>query len=157
MIGERLIATGGARLVGALALACITLTLLLGLSVALNVLQVRGKARAVGVVEAQLAAVVATAGADRKTCEAANQSANATVEVLGNELHVCRGQEQKIFEQRDLAMRQRARAQKAAEGEVYMRHEAIEAITRDNEDCRRPICRALSDELLDAPARVEDQ
>lgn len=153
MIADRLIAFGGPKLL----LLIFVLTLLLGLSVTANVLQVRGKARAVGEVKAELAAALATAGADRKTCEAVNQSANATVDLLGEELQACRGQEQKVLEQRDLAMRQRARAQKAAEGEAYMRHEAIEAIARDNEDCRRPICRALSDELLDAPARVEDQ
>lgn len=154
MLGDRLIATGGAKLVGAQALACIVLTLLLGLSIVVNVLQVRGKARAVGAVEAQLAAVVATAGADRATCETVNRNVNATVAVLGDELHACRGSEQKLDDARRLALRQRERARQAADGEARMRREAIEAIVRRDENCSRPVCRALSDELLGHPAEV---
>lgn len=153
MIADRLIAFGGPKLLALI----FVLAALLGLSLTVNVLQVRGKAKAVGEVRAELAAVQATAGADRRTCEAVNQSANATVDLLGEELQACRGQEQKVLEQRDLAMRQRARALKAAEGEAYMRHAAIEAIARNDENCRRPICRALSDELLRPTTQAPNQ
>lgn len=153
MITDRLLALGGPKML----LAILMLTLLLGLSVAANVWQVKDKARAVGDVRAELAAAQATASADRSTCEAVNRSANATVGVLGDELHACRGQEQDIAKQRDLAMRQRARALKAAEGEAYMRHKAVEAIARNDESCNRPICRALSDELLDSAVETRDK
>ena len=153
MITDRLVAFGGPKLL----LLIVVLAALLGLSLTVNVLQVRGKAEAIGEVKAELARVIATAGADRKTCEATNRSANAAVDLLEGELQACRGQEQKIIEQRDLAMRQRSRAQKAAEGEAYMRRETVEAIARNYEDCRRPICRALSDELLNTPARSPGQ
>lgn len=152
MITDRLIAFGGPKLLALI----FVLAALLGLSLTVNVLQVRGKAKAVGEVKAELAAVQATAGADRRTCEAVNQSANAAIDLLGEELQACRGQEQKIAEQRDLAMRQRSRALKAAEGEAYMRHEAIKAIARNDESCNRPICRALSDELLHPAAQTPD-
>ena len=153
MITDRLLALGSPKLL----LATVILALLLFLSAAINVWQVGDKARAVGEVEAKLASAKATADSDRNTCVAVNQSANATIAVLGDELHACRGQEQDIANQRDLALRQRARALKAAEGEAFMRREAIEAIARNDENCRRPICRALSDELLNPVSEARNQ
>lgn len=153
MITDRLSALGAPKLL----LVILILASLLGLSVAVNVWQVGDKERAVGKISADLAAAQATADSDRNTCAAVNQSANATVAVLGDELHACRGQEQRVLEQRDLALRQRARALKAAEGEAYMRRETIEAIARNDENCHRPICRALSDELLSPAPEARDQ
>ena len=130
---------------------------LLVLSVWLNIWQVGDKARAVREITAKLSVAQATADADRSACEATNQSANASITVLEGELLACRGQEQKLLDQRDLAMRQRARALKAAEGELQMRRTAIEAIARGNEGCNRSVCRTLSDELLGTTAEARDQ
>lgn len=105
----------------------------------------------------KLADAIAKGAADVTVCTSVNANAMATVEILGDELHACRGQEQKVVEQRDLALRQRKRALKAAEGEAYMRREVIEAIARNDENCSRPICRALSDELLGDKTERTDQ
>lgn len=144
MLADRVLSVGAAKLLP----ICVVLAALFAISVAVNIWQVSAKAEAVGKVEAQLAEIKAGAESDLRACEGINRNAVATVQVLGDELHACRGQEQKITEQRDLAVRQRDRARRAADGEARMRHEAIEAIARTHEDCRRPICRALSDELL---------
>lgn len=139
----------------------LVLFILLVLSVGLNIWQVGEKARAVGKVTAELTAKLsatqATADADRSACEVINRSANASIAMLGEELTACRGQEQKVLEQRDLALRQRSRALKAAEGEAQMRRAAIEAIARDDESCSRSVCRALSDELLGTGTETRNQ
>lgn len=135
----------------------LVLFILLVLSVGLNIWQVGEKARAVGEVAAKLSATQATADADRSACEVINRSANASIAMLGEELTACRGQEQKVLEQRDLALRQRSRALKAAEGEAQMRRAAVEAIARDDESCNRSVCRALSDELLGTGAETRNQ
>lgn len=129
------------------------LLILLGLSVWVNSAQ----RKAVQTLSAKLADSVAQGAADLKVCAGVNANGVVTIQVLGDELHACRGQEQKIVEQRDLALRQRARALKAAAGEAYMRREVIEAIARNDESCSRPICRALSDELLNPKAERTDQ
>lgn len=157
MFADRILDVASMKSTAWLALGCLVLGLALIGSIALNVWQVSDKAKAVGQVEAKLAALKAGSEADLRTCAATNRNNVATVQVLGDELHACRGQEQKISEQRDLAMRQRDRARRSAEGEARMRSEAVEAIARTHEDCRRPVCRALSDELLRKPAGPDDR
>lgn len=158
MLGDRLLAVGGAKVVGALALACLVLFILLGVSVYANVLQFRGKARAVGEVVAQLAASEARAAAEIQGCAATNANVVATVGVLEGELLQCRGQGQEIAKREALALRQRDRARSAIADLERERKTIIEGLTKDHEsDCNRPLCRALSDELLrpaaDRPAQ----
>lgn len=147
MIAERLLAAGSAKLVGALAIACIVLTLLLGVSVYANVLQMRGKVRAVGEVMAQLAASEARGAVEMASCAAINARVVATVGVLEGELTQCRGQEQKIAERLALALRQRERARSEISALEQQRRDIINKALTD-ENCNRPMCRAVSDELL---------
>lgn len=153
MLGDRLIATGGAKLVGALAVACLVLAALLVLSVTVNVYQVRGKAKAVGDVLGRLAVCEATGAADLASAEAINTRANAAVSTLETELLQCLGAQQKQAEQLELAQRQRARARDEISELEMQRRTIIEGIAKTHEnDCNRPLCRALSDELLGTPA-----
>lgn len=151
MIGDRLIAAGGAKVVGGLAVACLALALLLIASLAGNWMQFKGSARLAADLGAKLAAAEARGRAEIEACAATNARVASTVSVLEHELQACRGQEQRITEAYSLALRQRDRARREAEGQERMRREAVEAIARTDEDCRRPLCRALSDELLGTP------
>ncbi len=146
--GERLLAYGGARLVGALALACLVMGLLLAVSVAANWHQFRGATKLTTALTAQLAAAEARGRAELEACGAINQRAAGTVTLLEQELASCRGQTQRIEARMALALRQRDRARSEVLGQERMRTEAVEAIVRTNEDCARPVCRALSDRLL---------
>lgn len=158
MLADRLLAVGGAKVTGALAVACLVLFLLLGLSVWANVLQFRGKARAVGVVAAQLAATEAKAAAEIQGCAATNANVVATVGVLEAELLQCRGQEQEIVKREALALRQRDRARSAIADLERERKTIIQGLINDHEsDCNRPLCRALSDELLGPAADRQAQ
>jgi hypothetical protein len=152
MLGERLIAAGGAKLISALAIACLLLFALLILSAWGNWYQFRSHGRTVTTLASQLAASEAKGAAELNACAGVNKNVVATVQVLGDELHACRGEEQRIDEARALALRQRDRARQDAESQARMRSEAIEAIARRDESCNRPVCRALSDELLGRPA-----
>lgn len=156
MIEQRLMAAGGlpiaAKLVAALSLACLVLGLLLAISIYVNVRQHRGGAAFALEMAGQLAASEARGRAELQACADTNARVNQTVAVLGDELHACRGEEQKINDALALAQRQRARALSEADGQARMRREAVEAIARTHESCGRPICRALSDELLGRPA-----
>jgi hypothetical protein len=156
VIEQRLIAAGGlpiaAKLVAALSLACLVLGLLLALSVYVNVRQHRGGAAFALEMGGKLAASEARGRAELQACADTNARVNLTVKVLGDELHACRGEEQRVGDALLLAQRQRARALREADGQARMRREAVEAIGRTHESCNRPICRALSDELLGHPA-----
>jgi hypothetical protein len=152
MFGDRLLAAGGAKVVGVLAMSCIVLGLLLAASLAGHWVQFRGSARLAADLGAKLAAAEARGRAEIEACTATNARVAGTVRVLEQELHACRGQEQRIREAHQLALRQRERARREAEGQERMRREAVDAIARNDEDCRRPLCRALSDELLGTPA-----
>lgn len=149
MIADRLLAVGGAKVTGALAVACIVLTLLLGISVYVNVLQVRGKAKAVGEALAQLAASEASAKAEIASCAAINTRQASAVTVLETELLQCRGQQQETAKRLELAFRQRDRARTEVSALEQQRRINVEALAKAHEtDCNRPLCRALSDELL---------
>jgi hypothetical protein len=154
VIGERLLAYGGARLVGALALACLVMGLLLAASVAANWHQFRGHARVTTALAAQLAAAEARGQAEIEACAATNQRVTGTVRVLEQELQNCRGQTQRIEARMALALRQRDRARSEVRDHERMRALQVEAIARDHEECARPVCRSLSDRLLGiAPER----
>lgn len=161
MIEQRLLAAGGlpvaAKLVAALAVACLVLAALLGLSVWGNWHLFQSGAKVAANLGAKLAASEAKGAAELASCAGTNANVVATVHALGDELHACRGSEQKIDEARRLALRQRERARQTADGEAQMRREAIEAIVRRDENCSRPVCRALSDELLSPPADPDAQ
>lgn len=151
MLGDRLINLGGAKLVGALALAVIVLVLLLGLSVWGNVLQFRGKATAVGQVLSRLAAAEARSKAEIEACAATNARAAGTVAVLEAELLQCRGQQQDMAGDLALARRERDRARRAVTAEIQQRQTTVQLLVDRNESCApRPLCRAVSDELLHA-------
>lgn len=156
MIEQRLIAAGGlpiaAKLVAALSLTCLMLGLLLALSIYVNVRQHNGAAADALEMAGKLATSEASKRAELQACADTNARVNLTVGVLGDELHACRGEEQRIGDALALAQRQRRRALSEAEGQARMRREAVEAIARNDESCNRPICRALSDELLRGPA-----
>ena len=153
MLADRLLAVGGAKVTGALAVACLVLFLLLGISVYANVLQFRGKAQAVGEVVAKLAASEAKAAAEIQGCAATNANVVATVGVLEAELLQCRGQAQDITKQLALALRQRERARNEVTELEQQRRTIVETLVENHaNDCNRPVCRALSDELLGAPA-----
>lgn len=151
VIGERLLAYGGARLVGALALGCLVMGLLLLVSVAANWHQFRGSARVTTALTAQLAAAEARGRAEIEACAATNQRVTGTVRVLEQELASCRGETQRIEARLALALRQRDRARSEVLDHERMRAAQVEAIARDHEDCARPICRPLSDRLLGTP------
>lgn len=151
VIGERLLAYGGARLVGALALACLVLGLLLAVSVTANYQQFRGSARLTATLGAQLAAAEARGRAELEACGAINQRAAGTVTLLEQELASCRGQTQRIEARMALALRQRDRARSEVLDHERMRAAQVEAIVRNHEECARPVCRALSDGLLGTP------
>lgn len=146
MLGERLIVAGGAKLVGALAVGCLVLALLLALSIAGNVLQFRGSAR--------LAASEARGRAEILGCEQINGRVNETVRVLGQELHHCRGEHQRLEARlaRAVALRQ-AERERIAEA-TRLRDESIRRIYERDPECRAwgdmPVCRARSDGMLDA-------
>lgn len=153
MIGSNLLAIGGGKVTSALAIACIVLALLLGVSVWGNVVQMRGKARAVGEVMAQLAASEAKATAEIASCAAVNTRQSSAVTVLEAELQQCAGTQQKIADRLALALRQRDRARTEVSALENQRRTTIEALAKAHEnDCNRPLCRVLSDELLGAPA-----
>ncbi len=157
MLGDRLIGIGGAKLVGALAVACLVLAALLVLSVFVNYQQFRGTARVALDLSTKLAASEANGAAQIGICAETNARVNTTVGLLGDELQACRGEHQRIDQVYQQALRQRDRARKAAEGERAMREEVIRRIYETKSDCRAwadaAVCRALSDELLrTAPA-----
>lgn len=152
MIGEQLIRVGGARLVASLAVALITVTLLLMVSIALNVRQHNSAATAATNAAADLAAAKQKGQSDLAACGDTNARVVATTRALGAELLACRGTEQRINEELAQARRQRDRARREADGQAQMRREAIEAIARNDESCNRPLCRALSEQLLSDPA-----
>lgn len=151
MLGEQLIRIGGARLVAALAAALIAVTLLLVVSVTLNVRQHSNAATAATAAAAALSAAEAKARSDLAACGDTNAREVATARALGAELLACRGTQQRIDEALALARRQRDRARREADGQAQMRREAIEAIARTDESCNRPLCRALSEQLLSDP------
>lgn len=149
MIGQRLIQAGGARLVGALGAACLLLIALLILSVATNVMQFRGKAKAVGTVLGQLAAADARAQAQIAACDATNGRQSVAITALEAELHQCRGAEQAVQERWQLALRERNRARAAIDREIELRRTTIDRLVTTHESCAaRAICRDVSDELL---------
>lgn len=152
MIGDRLLAASGAKLVGALAVACLALALLLIASLAGNWLQFRGSARLAAELGAKLAAAEARGRAEIEACVGTNERVVGTVQVLGDELHACRGQHQRTDEALGLALRQRDRARREAEGERRQRDEVIRMIYETDSDCRAwgdaPVCRARSDGML---------
>lgn len=153
MIGDRLIQAGGARLVGALAAACLLLIALLVISVALNVMQFQGKARAVGQVLSQLAAADAKAQAQIAACDSVNGRQSVAIDTLSAELQQCRGAEQDIQQRWQLALRERDRARRAIGAEIELRRTTIERLVTTHESCAaRAMCRAVSDELLGSPA-----
>lgn len=154
MLGERLIVAGGAKLVGALAVGCLVLALLLALSIAGNVLQFRGSARLAADLGARLAASEARGRAEILGCEQINGRVNETVRVLGEELHHCRGEHQRLEARlaRAVALRQ-AERERIAEA-TRLRDESIRRIYERDPECRAwgdmPVCRARSDGMLDA-------
>lgn len=149
---------GNARVVSALALGCLLLAALLLISVVLNVHQFRSTARQVATLGQQLAQSEQKGAAQLQVCVAANEGNVATIATLGTELHACRGEADDIAADLALARRQRDRARAAAEGEVRVRTAAVEAIVRRDASCSRPLCRALSDELLNvSPAHAGDR
>lgn len=135
--------------------ACLALAAMLAVSVTANYWQWRGGMRVTAALGQQLLAAQARATAELQACAAVNRNVVATVEVLGHELHHCRGKEQRHADALELARRQRARALAEAEGQARMRVQVIEDIGRRDASCHRGICRALSDQLLQPsdPAR----
>lgn len=157
MIEQRLIAAGGmpiaAKVVAALSLACLMLGLLLGLSVYINVQQHRGAASMALKLGGQLAASEARGAAELQACGDTNARVNQTVQVLGDELHQCRGQQQDMAGDLALAFRQRDRARRAVTAEIQQRQTTVQLLVERNESCApRALCRAVSDQLLGAPA-----
>lgn len=151
-LGSRLLGLGGARVTGALALACLLLIALLLISVTANVLQVRGKARAVGAVLSQLAAADARAQAQIAACSAVNGRQSVAITTLQDELQQCRGDEQNLQQRWQLALRERDRARRAVDAEIEQRRTTLDTLVRTHESCApRPLCRAVSDELLRRP------
>lgn len=148
LIGERVLAYGGARLAGTLVLACVLLGLLLAVSVTANWRQFRAAAT----LTARLAASEARGRAEIEACAATNQRVTGTVRVLEQELASCHGQSQRLAARMALALRQRDRARSEVLGQERMRAEAAEAIARKHEACAVPVCRALSERLLGTPA-----
>jgi hypothetical protein len=161
LFGDRLIATGGAKLVGALAIACLLLAALLVISVIVNVRQFNGATKLALDLGGKLAASEAKGQAEAQACKDTNERVNTTVRMLGDELHACRGEHQRIDEQFALALRQRDRARTAAEAERAQREEVIRRIYETNSDCRAwadgAVCRAVSDELLRAAPAPESR
>jgi DNA gyrase/topoisomerase IV subunit B len=155
LFGDRLIATGGAKLVGALAIACLLLAALLVISVIVNVRQFNGATKLALDLGGKLAASEAKGQAEAQACK------DTKVRMLGDELHACRGEHQRIDEQFALALRQRDRARTAAEAERAQREEVIRRIYETNSDCRAwadgAVCRAVSDELLRAAPAPESR
>lgn len=149
MITDRLLAAGGTKVVGYLVVTCAVLILFLGLSVYVNVAQVRGRAEAVGKVEAKLAAAEAKANAEIAGCASINERQSSAVTLLEGELLQCRGQQQDTAGQLALALRQKQRKHAEILALEQQRRTIIEGVLKANEsDCNRPMCRALSDELL---------
>lgn len=138
VIGERL-------------LAYLVLGLLLAVSVAANWLQFRSAAKSTTTLTAKLAAAEARGQAEMAACAATNRRVAGTVRVLEQELASCRGQSQRLEARMALALRQRDRARSEVLGQERLRAAAVEAIARKHEDCARPICRPLSERLLDIP------
>lgn len=155
-LGSRLLGLGGARVTGALALACLLLIALLLISVTANVLQVRGKARAVGAVLSQLAAADARAQAQIAACDATNGRQSLAITTLEADLHQCRGAEQAIQQRWQLALRERDRARRAVDAEIAQRRTTIETLVKTHDTCAaRAICRDVSDELLRSPSDAD--
>lgn len=155
-LGSRLLGLGGARVTGALALACLLLIGLLLISVTANVLQVRGKARAVGVVLSQLAAADARAQAQIAACSAVNGRQSVAITTLQDELQQCRGDEQNLQQRWQLALRERDRARRAVDAEIEQRRTTIDALVKTHDTCAaRAICRDVSDELLRSPSDAD--
>lgn len=153
MIGSRLIEIGGARLVGALAVACLTLAALLCISVWGNWTQAKGRVAAVGAVLTELATVRADARAQVDACAAANGRQEQAVAVLEAELLQCRGQEQSTAERLALALRERDRARRAVDAELNSRQTLLQSLVKSDEACSpRPMCRAVSERVLDPAA-----
>lgn len=148
MLGDRLIATGGAKLVGWLAIACLVLVLLLILSGLGHWAQFKSTVKVTAGLGQQLAKSEAQGAADLGACAAKNANVTATVGVLGDELHACRGAEQQLNADLRKALQARDKSRQAAAREAQQKREAIEAIVRRDAMCSRPVCRALSDELL---------
>lgn len=141
-----------------LAIACLVLAALLCISAIGNWSQFTANVKLEEKRKSDVAIAEARGDAELKTCAGTNTNNVATIGALGDELHKCRGEEARLTEALGLALRQRERARQQAEGELRMRREAIEAIRRnDANGCDRPICRALSDELLGNPPGAEDQ
>lgn len=147
-----------AKIIAALSIACIVLTLLLIASGVIHYWQFQRASKVTTALASQLAASEARGAAQMAECAATNERVAGTVHVLGNELHACRGDNQKIEEQRALVMRERDRARREAAGQAQMRAEVIRRLYETNTDCRAwgdaPVCRGRSEQLLgDSPAR----
>lgn len=153
MLLDRVVSAGGAKLLPGLAIACLVLLLLLGISAYAHVLQFRSRTAVV----TELTQTKATSAADLRACGATNTNVVATVHALGKELHACRGSEQELGDSLRLATLQRDRAKRAAAGEKRKRIEAIDDIAKTHATCSRPVCRALSDELLSSPTGDQPQ
>lgn len=149
MIGSRLIAVGGARLVGALAVACLALFVMLVISVFAHVAQARSKTSAVAQVQAQLTKAQAQAAADNALCSATNGRQTAVVATLQDELQACNGAKQDAAAQMAIALTQRDRARRALAAQIKQRQTTLQTLVNNDENCApRAMCRAVSDELL---------
>ena len=157
MIEQRLIAAGGlpiaAKLIAGLAMTCLCLIALLWLCIYINLQQFRGAQT----LKTQLTAAQVQGAAELQECANTNGRVNQTVAVLGDELHACRGAEQRVNDALQLAYSQRQRAQRNADKQLKLKNEAIQAIARTHETCGRGICRALSDELLSIPTKAKPE
>lgn len=154
MLGERLMLAGGAKLVGALAVACLVLAALLAVSVIGNVMQFRGSARLAADLGARLAASEARGRAELLICEQVNGRVNETVRLLGAELHDCQGRHQRIQQALARAVATRERERRQAADAARLTEESIRRTYETDPQCRAwgdaAVCRARSDGLLGA-------
>lgn len=154
MLGDRLLLAGGAKLVSALAIGCLVLGALLAVSVTANVLQFRGSARLAADLGARLAASEARGRAEILGCEQINDRVNQTVRLLGQELHACRGEHQRVEQRLAKVVSDRAAQRERAAAAAREREESIRRTYETDAQCRAwgsaPVCRARSDGMLSA-------